>query len=148
MATVLETIPEFEGSAERARALLPNFSFEQMRAMFAASCANDAHRIIAVLDEQGNVCGYSAYSIKVDAGGNRYGHLFSRGVASSHRRRGIASCLLHDAELWFREEGATYIQAETHTTNAALRALLEKHGFMATGPLDGHWPYYVLRKNL
>ncbi len=148
MATVLETIPEFEGDARRAQEALPNFTFEQMRAMLEGDCRNDAYRIMAAVNEAERVCGYSAYSLKRNPDGKLYGYLFSRGIDPRYRRRGIATRLFEEAELWFRDEGAEYIQAETHITNVALRTLLEKHGFSLSGPFKGLWSYYILRKEL
>ncbi|MBC7932839.1 MAG: GNAT family N-acetyltransferase [Rubrivivax sp.] len=148
MATVLETIPEFEGDARRVFEVLPNFTFEQMRAMLEGDCRNDLHRIMAAVDEEGHVRGYSAYSLKRDSEEKLYGYLFSRGIDPKYRRQGIAARLLEGEEAWFRSEGAEYIQAETHVTNVALRTLLEKHGFSLSGPVKGHWPYYILRKEL
>lgn len=148
MATVLETIPEFGGEARRAREALPNFTFEQMRAMLEKGSADEAQRILAAVDEQGRACGYSAFLLKRDEKGTRYGYLFSRGVEPGRRRQGIATRLLMEAEAWFRAEGASYVRAETHVGNSALRTLLQKHGFRAEGPFEGAWPYYVLRKEL
>jgi ribosomal protein S18 acetylase RimI-like enzyme len=146
MATVLETIPEFEADTGKAFEVLPNFTFEQMRAMLERDCLSDKHRIMAALDEENHVRGYSAYSLKQDSAGKLYGYLFSRGVDVKYRRRAIATRLLDEAETWFRDEGAEYVQAETHVTNVALRTLLVKHGFTLSGPFEGHWPYYILRK--
>ncbi len=45
----------------------------------------------------GRVCGYSAYSLKRDPGVRLHGYLFSHGVNAGHRRRDIATRLLHHA---------------------------------------------------
>jgi len=147
METVLETIPEFGGSAAAALAQLPNFTFEQMRAMLATSAANEDHRILAVIDGS-TVVGYSIFSVKIDEQGVRYGYLFSRGVAVSHRRRGIAARLLEDAHSWFRSRRAQYSRAETHVSNAAALSLFRSHGYRAQGPFKAAWEYYVLEKSL
>ena len=148
MSTVLETIPEFGGDVGRAHAILTNFTVEQMRTMLENASRNDAHRIMAAIDESGHACGYSIYSLRHDPDGKLYGYLFSRGIVPEWRRRGIATQLLAIAEEWFGHEHAEYIQAETHVTNVALRTLLERQGFTASGPFEGNWPYYILHKEL
>jgi ribosomal protein S18 acetylase RimI-like enzyme len=148
VVTVLETIPEFGGSATMALAHLPNFTFDKMRAMLATSAVSDEHRILAVMDDGGAVVGYSIFSVKTDDLGVTYGYLFSRGVAASHRRRGIVTRLLDEAHSWFRSRGARYARAETHVSNTALQSLLGKHGYVSDGPFEAAWPYLVLERAL
>jgi ribosomal protein S18 acetylase RimI-like enzyme len=146
METVLETIPEFGGSEATARAHLPNFSFDEMRAMLTTGAASENQRILAVVADGGEVVGYSLFSVKTDDRGVTYGYLFSRRVAPPHRRRGIATRLLGEAHAWFRSRGARYARAETHASNRALQSLLGRHGYLAHGPYEAAWPYVVLEK--
>lgn len=146
METVLETIPEFLGQEAIARRHLPNFEFDAMRAMIAESAARPEHRIL-VATSDGVVVGYSIVSVKRNEAGELYGYLFSRGVAGSYRRQGIATMLLRAAEAWFLEHGIVYAQAETHLTNVPLQTLLMNHGFAVVEQGAGAWPSLVLRKS-
>lgn len=147
MATVLETIPELEGSAEVAHRVLGNFTFEQMRAMFARDFA-DPDKQILVAEEDGALLGHAIFSLKRDEQGRRYGFCFSRYVDPAARRRGVASALLAAQLGWWRQRGAEYAYAQTHVTNAPLQRLFEKHGFVRSGEKRGNWRYVELHRPL
>lgn len=147
MEAVIETISDFEGSEEKARRSLPNFSREAMERMIASDFEDPTRRIV-VATSGDEVVGQALYSLKIDEGGRRYGYCFSRYVLPSYRRRGIASLLLDDALTWFAKNGACYARAETHIANAGIQNLFRKKGFSLSGPYEGPWSYYILRKEL
>lgn len=144
--TVLETIPELEGSEDKAQAVSGNFSYAQMNDMIRACSRNPAHRLLVAVEESGRIVGHSMISQKVDSEGRRYGYFFSRFVEPSHRRRGIATRLLAEALAWFEASDVEYLRAETHATNHALQALMLGAGFRVAERHDAPWPYLVLRK--
>ncbi len=145
MATVLDTIPEFEHDEERARESLPNFTFALMREMIRADFPKPTHRFLVAVDVHGKVVGHSMISRKVTPEGQRYGHFFSRYVDPEHRRRGVASRLMEEAMAWFGSYEWDYLLAHTHSTNEPLRRLFERHGFRVVERHDEPWPSLTLR---
>jgi|GEM_PF-2113164 len=150
METVLETVPEFQGSPGLAQCAFPNFSFDQMKAMFVDTFDNPDHRILVAEDLiRGLVLGHSIFSIKTNPEGALYGFCFSRFVAPDARQRGIGSRLLIEQEKWWKERSAQYALAQTHVSNIKLQQLFQKHGFVLRGPIEGkHYDYFELRKSL
>lgn len=148
METVLETVPEFNNDPMLARDALPNFTFEEMKAMILGATHDPHHKIIVASEINGEMMGHSIFSIKKDAEDLTYGSFFSRYIAPEHRRMGLASQLLKDGEKWMQEMGAQYGLAQTHVKNFKLQNLFRKHGYKVTGPKMAKWPYYELRKDL
>jgi GNAT superfamily N-acetyltransferase len=147
METVLETIPEFEGRIELARAALPNFSHEEMSAMIRSDLY-DANKRLMVAVAGNQIVGQALYSVKQDEHGVTYGFCYSRYVHPDHRKQGVATALLRDALAWFTAMSARYAIAHTHVTNVALQRLFLASGFSLDGPFEGRWPYYLLKKQL
>lgn len=147
MTTVLETIPEFGGSADAARRILTNFTFDQMHTMISDDLDDPTKRIV-VAEANGEIVAQALYSAKTDSEDVLYGFCFSAFVASEYRQQGIATLLLHDALSWFLGMGVVYVVAQTHATNTAAHSLLTNAGFVADGPFDGNWPHFVLRKSM
>lgn len=143
--TVLDTIPEFERSHERARAALPNFTFEQMRDMIRADFERTTHRFLVAVDDEDRLVGHSMVSRKVDDGGRRFGYFFTRYVDPDHRRQGVGSALLSTALAWFDEQRWDYLLAQTHAMNDAARTLFERRGFMVVERQTEPWPALTLR---
>jgi len=147
MATVLETVPEFEAREDLAQQALGNFSFQQMSNMIQEDFSNPSKRImVATVDA--SIIGHAIYSVKHDTDGNLYGFCFSRYVLPEYRRLGAATALLSDAIEWFKKNGAMYVIAHTHVTNVSLKNLFTKFGFSTSGPFDGPTKYFLLRKDL
>ncbi len=145
MATVLDTIPEFERDEERARRFLPNFTFDRMRDMIRADFPKATHRFLVAVDAGGTVVGHSMFSRKVTPEGRRYGYFFSRYVAPEHRRRGIAARLMEEAMAWFDGYDWDWLLAHTHASNEPLRRLFERHAFRVVERHDEPWPSLTLR---
>ncbi|MEB3160428.1 MAG: GNAT family N-acetyltransferase [Synechocystis sp.] len=61
--------------------------------------------------------------------GDRYGHVFMLYVDPNHRRRGIASALLNQAQQWGQQRGDQRLGLQVFTHNQGAIALYEKLGF-------------------
>ena len=147
METVLATIPEFEGSSEKTRAALPNFTFEQMKAMVRGDFTRPTHRFLVAVDAANHLVGHSMISRKVDAEGLRFGHFFSRYVLPEHRRKGLGGRLLQEALRWFDAQGWDYLVAHTHATNKPAQALFARAGFRVVERQERPWPSFTLRRD-
>ena len=90
MRTVLSTIPELENSPDKARAVLPNFTFDQMKAMFRADLLRPTHRFLVAVDADGRLVGHSMNSRKQTPEGETFGYFFSRFVLPEHLNSGVA----------------------------------------------------------
>jgi ribosomal protein S18 acetylase RimI-like enzyme len=145
LTTVLETIPEFEGSEDRARTVLPNFTYEQMRRMIEGDLHKESYRFIVAVDGLNRVVGHSMVSRKLTDASVKYGYFFSRYVERAHRRRGLATRMLADALEWFDDDEWKFLLAHTHASNVGLRALFERHGFLVVEWSQTPWPALTLR---
>jgi [ribosomal protein S18]-alanine N-acetyltransferase len=54
-------------------------------------------------------------------------------VEQAHRRQGIGGALIGACMVWGRTAGASTIRLEVRASNAAARALYQRHGFSAAG---------------
>ena len=144
LMTMLETIPELRSHVTD----LPNFSIDEMQAMYAQGQSNPQHRYLCAVDDAGMLCGHAIFQLKKDDAGQTYGYCYTRYVLPRYRRRGVAARLLDEALGWFGEAGAAYALAHTHATNEPLRALFECAGFVVSERVDGRWPTLALRKEL
>ncbi|MBO9997522.1 MAG: GNAT family N-acetyltransferase [Cyanobacteria bacterium SID2] len=61
--------------------------------------------------------------------GQRHAHIFLIYVAPDHRRKGIASTLVHYAERWARKRGDGQMGLQVFAENSAAIALYEKLGY-------------------
>ena len=118
--------------------------------MFEKDYESPNHRtFVAINSKNKEVLGHAICSVKIDDSNNRYGFCFSRYVHPDYRRKGIATALLREQEVWWEEMSVKYIVAHTHETNNKLKNLMVNSGFSAEGPLEGDlYKYYVLKKNL
>jgi L-amino acid N-acyltransferase YncA len=138
------TIYETLSDARRDPTIVPNFSFEAMKADYSAKSRLDSRRFLVAEDADGGIVGHSIFKTMRDEAGVLFGYCATRYVLPGWRRRGLGGRFLDDALTWFRAEGVAYVLAHTHQTNAALRALFEGRGFTAS-PNDGRWPTWELR---
>ncbi len=147
--TVIATVPEFEGRAERAISVFPNLTEPAMMAMFRSAVEDPSFYFLIARDEGAAPIGHSIFSMKTDSAGKRYGSFFTRYVVAEHRREGVASRMLEIAERWLSEEGAEYLSAQTHVTNSALQGLFRSKGYQVLGAKPGaKVPMLELRKEL
>ena len=63
------------------------------------------------------------------ASGDRYAHIFLLYVAVAHRRRGIGTELMRQAEAWARARGDRQIGLQVFVTNQPALALYESLGY-------------------
>jgi GNAT superfamily N-acetyltransferase len=144
MQTVLETIPEFAGDELAARKLIPNFEFEQMRAMYARDLHRpETHRLV-VAECSGEVVGHVIYFLRAGEAAGLVGYLFTIYVMPAHRERGVAAALMRDAISWLEGHGATTIVAHTHVSNFAFRRLADRFAFRLHERLEQPWPHWHL----
>ena len=152
MKTVLDTIVELEGSEERARQLIPNFSHAQMRAMYARDLERpDSHQFVVAATEAGEIAGHAIYFLRppdphAPTQAAPSGYLFTLYVDPSHRKRGVASSLMNHMISWLEARGAALIEAHTHVTNAPLIGLATRHGFAIVSKHEKPWPHFLLRR--
>jgi GNAT superfamily N-acetyltransferase len=147
MTTVLETIPEFGGSADRARERFGNFSVEAMTDMFAKDLGRPDRRFIVVRGASGPV-GHSILSVRPAEPVGTYGYCFTRFIDPAHRRRGLGGRLLDAGIDWFREQECRYTEAHTHATNEKLLALFQSRRFEVAERIEQPWPQVRLRLDL
>jgi ribosomal protein S18 acetylase RimI-like enzyme len=80
------------------------------------------------------------------------GHVITLDVAEAFRRRRLGSALLDEAERRLAAAGARDMEIETATTNEAAIAFWKKHGYLASGILEGYYgkgvDAYWMRKKL
>ena len=145
--TVLETIPEYSGSEDRATKDLGNFDFLSMKQMFLRDIT-DPTKKIRIARFENELVGQFIYSVKLDNLGRRYGFCYSLYVDSKYRGNGVARGLMEDSLSWFSGWGADYIYAQTHKTNEKARRLFEKFDFVVAGETSRRWEMYELRKSL
>ena len=95
------------------------------------------------------ILGHAIFSLKTDDNEKKYGFCFSRYVIPEARKFGVASQLLKEQEVFWKNNHAEYIIAQTHQQNVKLQNLFLKHGYEMTGPKKGnHYSYFELLKSL
>ena len=67
------------------------------------------------------------------------GHVVTLDVAAAFRRRQLGSALLAEAERLLAAAGVREMEIETATSNQAAIAFWKKHGYLASGILDGYY---------
>jgi L-amino acid N-acyltransferase YncA len=127
--------------------VVPHFTFEAMKADYAAKSRLPDRRFLVAETDAGLIVAHSIFKSLRDDDGVLFGYCATRYVLPGWRRRGLGSEFLDHALRWFREQGAAYALAHTHATNVPLKALFERHGFVAA-ERDGRWPTWELRLDL
>ena len=69
-----------------------------------------------------------------------FGYIVTIDVLESHRRHGVATRMLAEAERRLLAAGATEIELETATDNAAAIAFWQKHGYRIRGTKKDYYP--------
>ena len=145
MRTVLETIPEMNGSEATARETLSNFSFEQMRAMIADDLDKSTHLLLVVADADDQPVAHAMVSQKMTPKKTKFGLFFNSYVLPEHRRKGVATMLMDGIVEWFDDYRWAFLLAHTHQRNAGAQRLLSTYGFQVTEEHDTPWPHYTMR---
>ncbi|MFT4978317.1 MAG: GNAT superfamily N-acetyltransferase [Myxococcota bacterium] len=144
MMTLLETLPEARADPE----LVPNFSVEEMAAMYRSGQSDPDHRYLVIVDDNNRPVGHAIALIRCDDDGTRYGYSYTRYILPHHRRRGLARRLLRAAKSWWAEAGVSHVLAHTHPENKPLQTLFIDEGFQVVERRDGRWPSLLLRCEL
>ncbi len=76
----------------------------------------------------------------VAIGERTVGHIVTIDVLERHRRRGLGTRLLAEAERRLAAAGVRTIELETATTNHAAIAFWRKHGYRTSGVLRSYYP--------
>ncbi|MEL6182053.1 MAG: GNAT family N-acetyltransferase [Myxococcota bacterium] len=143
MLTILETLPE----ARRDPSIVPNLSVEAMASSYAQHRSNPDHRVMVVEETSTPmVVGAAIALMRTDDDGLRYGYSYTRYILPAHRRRGLARQLLRQAIAWWDEQGAAYVLAHTHPSNAPLLGLFTSEGFVEVGRSNKRWPSVILKR--
>ena len=105
------------------------------RSMFAGELSKPTSVALGAFDaDSGRLIGYLIVSRYVDAW-----HVMNVAVASSHRRRGIASQLLHELFELTAGDARRGYTLEVRVSNVVAIALYEKLGFRTTGLRRGYY---------
>jgi [ribosomal protein S18]-alanine N-acetyltransferase len=67
------------------------------------------------------------------------GHIVTLDVVAEHRRAGVGTALLQDAERRIARRGVRKIGLETATTNEAGIAFWRRHGYLGDGVIRGYY---------
>ena len=141
---ILETVPE----ARTDPSIVPDFSHEEMAAMYRKGLRNPNHRYLVATTEEDLLVGHGIYVLRKHDAGASFGYLYTRYVLPAHRRRGRGGRMLDTALNWFKEMNAEWAEAHTHPSNSSLQDLFTSRGF-AIGPIqEGRWASVLLRKSL
>ena len=80
------------------------------------------------------------------------GRIITLDVVREHRRSGVGTALLREAERRMSERGVRRVSLETATSNEAGVAFWQRHGYRGTGVLRGYYlgriDAYVMLKDL
>jgi ribosomal protein S18 acetylase RimI-like enzyme len=142
--TILETIPE----ARTDPSIVPNFSHEEMAAMYRKGLGNPSHRYLVAANEENLLVGYGIYVLRKNDAAASFGYLYSRYVLPAHRRQGLAGRMLDTALDWFKEMNAEWAEAHTHPSNTGLKKLFTSRGFEIGPGRSGRWDSVLLKKSL
>lgn len=143
-----------------------NSDFEAMYQLdqecYEPGIAYSRRTLRAFLREPGAFCRIAEESSGPQAGlllgfviaqhGGRQGHIITLDIREAHRRRGIGSVLLRDAEQRLAEAGVREVELETALDDAPAVAFWKKHGYCTCGVLKRYYlgkrDAYQMIKNL
>ena len=127
------------------------------RCAFRAAIAYPKRTLRLFLEQPGAVCvvaessGAIAGFLIAECDGTT-GHIVTLDIAPEHRRRGIGSALLEEAERQLAAAGVCEVEIETATENEAGVAFWHRHGYGDFGVLRGYYldrhDAYAMRKRL
>jgi ribosomal-protein-alanine N-acetyltransferase len=87
-----------------------------------------------VAHEDGKIVGYAGIALAGDVA-----DIHNIAVIYSHRKKGIASHLLDDLELWALEKGVTALMLEIREGNTEAQPLYEKRGYKVISRRDNYY---------
>jgi [ribosomal protein S18]-alanine N-acetyltransferase len=71
---------------------------------------------------------------------NDWGYIITMDVLAEHRRQGVATALLTEAERRLAGQGVREVALETATDNETAIAFWQKHGYRSVGVREGYYP--------
>jgi ribosomal-protein-alanine N-acetyltransferase len=69
-----------------------------------------------------------------------WGYIVTMDVLAEHRRQGVATALLLEAERRLAAKGVREVALETATDNETAIAFWQKHGYRSVGVREGYYP--------
>ncbi len=143
MLTIWETLPE----ARKAPSVIPNFSFDAMRAMYQRTLTSPLHRHLICLNNQTDIVGHGIFivrpgkrpSLQNDLPAENKGECFTAYVLPPFRRLGLAKKILEAGMTWFETQKVGQVTASTHSSNQPLRQLARSCGFQEEHRPSKNW---------
>jgi ribosomal protein S18 acetylase RimI-like enzyme len=71
---------------------------------------------------------------------DRWGYIITIDVLEAHRRHGVGTMMLREAERALAATGVREVRLETATNNASAIAFWKKHGYRTRGVIRGYYP--------
>ncbi len=104
------------------------FSDPWSRRMLSEHLENECAATLVAQGEDGTVLGYAGLLVAADQG-----YITNVAVRPEYRRQGVASQLLEVFARFAQGRGLAFLSLEVRASNAAARALYEKHGYVQAG---------------
>ncbi len=84
------------------------------------------------------IAGFIIAQIEIDSS-TMFGHIITINVASTFRRKGIASKMLQEIEVILKQKGITECRLEVREDNSAALKLYQKTGYQKAGRLEKYY---------
>jgi ribosomal protein S18 acetylase RimI-like enzyme len=100
---------------------------------YAAECINDDAKLTLVAEEEGEVVGYLFGEITSPPPvypGGRWGSINEISVSEMHRKMGIGTDLLQEAERWFFKNNIRRVECRIGISNPVSQSFWKKHGYI------------------
>ncbi|HNX99921.1 MAG TPA: ribosomal protein S18-alanine N-acetyltransferase [Oscillospiraceae bacterium] len=104
------------------------FSVPWTMAQLTGQLPDGEHLFLAAVDEAGAVAGYVGAQLAADEG-----YISNVAVSPAYRRLGVGGALIDALKERASARTLAFLTLEVRETNAAARALYEKHGFTVVG---------------
>jgi ribosomal-protein-alanine N-acetyltransferase len=97
------------------------------------------YNAVALVAKANNViAGFIIAQIEIE-NDTLFGHIITINVSSSYRRKGIASKMLHEIEVIFKQKGISECHLEVREDNSAAIKLYQKIGYQKMGRLEKYY---------
>jgi ribosomal-protein-alanine acetyltransferase len=97
------------------------------------------YNAVALVAKANNViAGFIIAQIEIE-NDTLFGHIITINVSSSHRRKGIASKMLHEIEVIFKQKGISECHLEVREDNSAAIKLYQSIGYQKMGRLEKYY---------
>ncbi|HYL46036.1 MAG TPA: N-acetyltransferase [Candidatus Limnocylindrales bacterium] len=88
-----------------------------------------------IAEEESKIIGFC-----LTAHENEWGYIITMDVLAEHRRQGVGTALLREAERRLASAGVREVALETATDNETAIAFWQKHGYRSVGVREGYYP--------